>query len=401
MNAADIQGQLIAGAFDIWPFTLLVYDHLLTLEWEISRYWGEAFTLTVPNVLFFANRYGTLFGNIPVIIPYFWNSQSLTGRITTCGLSFCLVNPDKLTVLVGVMLFLRTYALYERSKRVLVLMLGVAVGTVAVGLTSDDTSINPYFGCNFTTSRSEGNSLAVAWAGVTIFDSTIFLLTLYRVFGRHRANEPDLFTILLRDGSLYFGVMVMSNLVNILTLVIGNPYSRGIATTFTNIISSIMITRLMLNLRDPALAHMSGRLPQSTTTTGNDWFAGDTVAGGSPVLDTNLDIELPERKAVPSDSRTLNAVLIHRLRSITIPLHSTTLDSCSQVEQRSHAARRDPRVASYEPHQDSSICAPTAKTRLTGPLLQTTPLYFFVIKEHYSLLVLRRPAAPKHLRRDS
>ncbi|KAJ7743009.1 hypothetical protein DFH07DRAFT_835806 [Mycena maculata] len=304
MSAADIQGQLIAGAFDIWPFTLLVYDHLLTLEWEISRYWGEAFTLTVPNVLFFANRYGSLFGNIAVIIPYFWNSQSLPGKITTCQNlesyhQYFIVGTQ---VLVGVMLFLRTYALYERSKRVLVLMLGVAVGTVAVGLwsvitsTSDDTSINLYFGCNFTTSGSEGNSLAVAWAGVTTFDSTIFLLTLYRVFGRHRANGVDLFTILLRD------VMIMSNLTNILMLI---PYSRGMVTTFTNIISSIMITRLMLNLRDPVLAHMSGRLPQSTTTTGNNWFAGDAVAGGSPVLDTNLDIELLERRAVPSDPRTL------------------------------------------------------------------------------------------------
>jgi hypothetical protein len=51
-----------------------------------------------------------------------------------------------------------------------------------------------------------------------------------------------------------------------------------------------MIARLMLNLRDPVLAHMSGRLPQSTTTTGNNWFAGDAVAGGSPVLDTNLGV---------------------------------------------------------------------------------------------------------------
>jgi multisubunit Na+/H+ antiporter MnhE subunit len=32
------------------------------------------------------------------------------------------------------MLFLRTYVLYERSIRVLVLMVGVAVGTVVVGL---------------------------------------------------------------------------------------------------------------------------------------------------------------------------------------------------------------------------------------------------------------------------
>ncbi|KAJ7823854.1 hypothetical protein B0H14DRAFT_1307128 [Mycena olivaceomarginata] len=304
MSAADIQGQLIVGAFDIWPFTLLVYDHLLTLEWEISRYWGEAFTLTVPNVLFFANRYGTLFGNIPVIIPYFWDSQTLTRNIT---------------VLVGVMLFLRTYALFERSIRVLVLMVGVAVGTVVVGLwsvitdTSDDTSINLYFGCNFTTSRSEGNSLAVAWAGVTTYDSTIFFLTLYRVFGRHRANGLDLFTILLRDGSLYFGVMVTSNLANILTLVIGNPDTRGIATTFTNIISSIMINRLMLNLRDPVLTHM----PQSTNITGNIWFAGDTTAGGSPVLGTDLDIELPERRAAPSDSRRCDIESVVRTPSET------------------------------------------------------------------------------------
>ncbi|KAF8176249.1 hypothetical protein K438DRAFT_2022725 [Mycena galopus ATCC 62051] len=344
MSPADIQGQLIAGVFDIWPFTLLVYDHLLTLDWEISRYWGEAFAPTMPNVLFFANRYGTLFGNIPVIIPYFWNTQSLAGKITTCGLSYFSCRSLEsfhqyfivgTQLLVGVMLLLRTYALYERSKRVLVLMLGVAVGTVAVGLwsviasTSSDTSITPYFGCNFPTPRSEGNSLAVAWAGVTIFDSTIFLLTLYRVFGRHRANGSDLYTILLRDGvafsfssyvpssvcasnalvpgSLYFGVMVMSNLANILMLVIGGPYSRGIVTTFTNIISSIMITRLMLNLRDPMLAHMSGRLRQSMSTTGNNWLAGDTVAGDSPVLDTNLDIELPERRAVISGSWTLRA----------------------------------------------------------------------------------------------
>ncbi|KAJ7914984.1 hypothetical protein B0H13DRAFT_1983210 [Mycena leptocephala] len=299
MSAADFQGQLyvfkstlaylsptassrIAGSFDIWPFTLLVYEFFLTLEWEISRYWGDAFTLTVPNVLC---------QNLESYHQYFIVATQ---------------------VLVGVMLILRTYALYERSKRVLALMLTVAVVTVAVGIwsvvtsTSDDSSINPYFGCTFPTSRSEGTSLAVAWAGVTIFDSTVFLLTLFRVlFGRHRDSGMDLFTVLLRDGVAFPSappVMVMSNIANIITLV---AYSRGIATTFTNIISSIMITRLMLNLRDPELAHMSGRLPQSQTTTGNNWFAGDTAAGGSPVLDTNLDIELPERRAGPSDSRTL------------------------------------------------------------------------------------------------
>ncbi|KAJ7885483.1 hypothetical protein B0H14DRAFT_2255208, partial [Mycena olivaceomarginata] len=48
---------------------LLFYDYFLVLDWEISRYWGTPFTW--PNILFFANRYGTLLGNIPVVMEYF------------------------------------------------------------------------------------------------------------------------------------------------------------------------------------------------------------------------------------------------------------------------------------------------------------------------------------------
>ncbi|KAJ7808317.1 hypothetical protein B0H14DRAFT_3482454 [Mycena olivaceomarginata] len=221
MSTADIQGQLIVGVFDIWPFALLVYDCLLTLDWEISRYWGEAFTLTVPNVLFFANRYGTLLGNIPVIIPYFWTSQSLAEKITTCDLCHNLESYHQYFIvgtqlLVGVMLFLRTYALYERSKRALVLMLGVAVGALAVGLwavitsTSDDTSY--WVG----TMPMDGISSPYYYVTVWPFPPGLCFST----------GASDALVL----GSLYFGVMVMSNLANILTLVIGNPYSRGIAT---------------------------------------------------------------------------------------------------------------------------------------------------------------------------
>ncbi|KAJ7121495.1 hypothetical protein C8R44DRAFT_981612 [Mycena epipterygia] len=319
MNTAQIQTQLNSNYyFNLVSFTLLFYDYFLTFEWEVSRYWGSAFTW--PNILFFANRYGTLLGNIPVVIH-----ENRDVRLDA------LTKPPALTlslwarcrhlesyhqyfiiatqVMVGAMLILRTYALYERSKRVLTFMLSVTVGGVIVGLWSvvtgkagdNSANLRLYFGCNYAISHSQGISLAAAWAGVAVFDCMIFLLTLYKVFTRRRPNGADLLTVLLRDGSVYFGVMVMSNLSNILTFVLGSPYTRGIATTFTNIISSIMISRLMFNLRDPALSHMSGRLSQSTTVTaGNVMFApylGASGPGGSPELDTDatMDIELPER----------------------------------------------------------------------------------------------------------
>ncbi|KAJ7728693.1 hypothetical protein DFH07DRAFT_757192 [Mycena maculata] len=54
---------------------LLFYDYFLTLNWEVSRYWGSK--LAFANVLFYLNRYGTLFGTIPVVLQYFWTAESM------------------------------------------------------------------------------------------------------------------------------------------------------------------------------------------------------------------------------------------------------------------------------------------------------------------------------------
>ncbi|KAJ7691050.1 hypothetical protein B0H17DRAFT_1063963 [Mycena rosella] len=316
MSAIQIQSQLNSNYyFNLVSFSLLFYDYFLTLGWEVERYWGTPSTW--PHILFLGNRYGTLLGNIPVVIQYFWTGNSTPKKISICrGLeSYHQYFIIATQLMVGAMLILRTYALYERDRRVLAVLVSVAAGAVAVAIWSvftgktGDTqdNLHLYFGCNYGISHTQGVSLATAWAGVAGFDCLIFLLTLWKVLTRHRLHATNLLTVLLRDGSVYFLVMFMSNLSNIITFVFGTPYTRGIATTFTNIISSIMISRLMLNLRDPALSHMSGRRSQSTgtrITTGNIRFAPfwrPTTSGTVPELDTDatmtLDIELQDRAA--------------------------------------------------------------------------------------------------------
>ncbi|KAJ7121496.1 hypothetical protein C8R44DRAFT_166641 [Mycena epipterygia] len=277
MNAAQIQAQLNSNYyFNLVSFTLLFYDYFLTLEWEISRYWSSAFTW--PNILFFANRYGTLLGNIPVVIEYFSSTNGTPEKVTSrCRHleSYHQYFIIATQALVAALLILRTYALYDRNKLVLAFMLSVAVGAFIVGIWSvitakagdDGTILRLYFGCNYAISHSQGITLAAAWAGVAVLDCMIFLLTLYRTCTRRRPSSGDLFTVLLRDGSVYFGVMVVSNLSNILTFVLSSPFTRGIATTFTNIISSIILSRLMFNLRDPALSHISRRPELDTEAT--------------------------------------------------------------------------------------------------------------------------------------
>ena len=63
-------------------------------------------------------------------------------------------------------------------------------------------------------------------------------------------------------GVLYFGVITVANLVNILTFLKGEAYMRSVFPAFANIIASIMISRLMMNLRKHSTAQAERRRVQ-------------------------------------------------------------------------------------------------------------------------------------------
>ncbi|KAJ7488191.1 hypothetical protein FB451DRAFT_1226641 [Mycena latifolia] len=307
MNTIEVQRQLNSNYyFNLISFTLLFYDYFLTFEWEVSRYWGSRWT--VPNVLFFLNRYGTLLGTIPLVLQYFWVAEPTLQKLAICEHlhSYHQYFAVATQILIGIMLIIRTHALYERNRRVLAFMVCVAAGVIAVGIWSviagpgaatvdDAEELHLYNGCSSSVPSSQAIGLAAAWAGMGVFDCTIFLLTLYRALTKPSSHGYNLLTVLLRDGSIYFGVMVMLTLSNILTFIYGGLYTRGLPTTFINVISSLMITRLMLNLRDPALSSMLGR-SGNTTLTGPALFS-TYVASNAPVGDPNqcTDIELELR----------------------------------------------------------------------------------------------------------
>ncbi|KAJ7436695.1 hypothetical protein FB451DRAFT_1307041 [Mycena latifolia] len=278
MDNAEIQRELNANYYlNLVAFTLLFYEYFLTLDWEVSRYWAVEFKW--PNLLFFANRYGALLGNIPVVIQFFWTTPSspnkLIVRSLPCRCS-SLETYHQYFILatqfvVGAMLLLRTYALYERNNRILAFIAVVSAGTIGVavwavlsGKTGDNgVNLPLYIGCTYAISHSKSLGLAGAWAGMATFDSMIFILTLYRAFSRHNANGLNLLGVLLRDGSVL--IIVAASLSNILTFL---PYTRGVVTTFANIIAAIMISRLMLNIRDPALSMRPEERSRSTAWTG-------------------------------------------------------------------------------------------------------------------------------------
>ncbi|KAJ3745701.1 hypothetical protein DFH05DRAFT_1523972 [Lentinula detonsa] len=95
--------------------------------------------------------------------------------------------------------------------------------------------------------------VAAAWEALFLYDSMLFLMTLHKAYKtRHELRQErlriPLVVIILRDGSIYFGVMALANLVNISTFYYPDPFLRGALCTFASSMSVTMMSRLMINL---------------------------------------------------------------------------------------------------------------------------------------------------------
>ncbi|KAF8240708.1 hypothetical protein L208DRAFT_513619 [Tricholoma matsutake] len=138
-------------------------------------------------------------------------------------------------IIVGFLLILRTYALYDRSWRALLFMLVVAGGvivlgtwTVVKGVHGPEPNSNwTGVGCVPSLNKAPAIRYAAAWSGALVFDIVIFTMTIYKSVRRSRVGNRSLTHILLRDGAIYFGIMAAVTLSNILSFLVRlSPLSR-------------------------------------------------------------------------------------------------------------------------------------------------------------------------------
>ncbi|THH31003.1 hypothetical protein EUX98_g3189 [Antrodiella citrinella] len=136
--------------------------------------------------------------------------------------------------LVATLLIVRTYALYNRDRKILGLMKPEYVfGQWAVLTPHGPTPPQPIgVGCNVNLSDLQG---IFAWSIMLLFDCLIFGLTLVRAICLSRTVRRTLFDIMLRDGTMYFACMAGANLGNIVTFLVCPPGLKGVPTTFTNV----------------------------------------------------------------------------------------------------------------------------------------------------------------------
>ncbi|KAL5485603.1 hypothetical protein ACEPAI_6644 [Sanghuangporus weigelae] len=270
--------------YSLASVVLLYYDHLLTFPMEVRRVWRRR--LTLSSVLFLVNRYAVFGGYIFVLYMSFFppvdniESRAAVSRVifsvtfmpSSCKW-FCRVGGylSLLTQIVAsILLSLRTYALYNRSWKVLCFVSLLGLSTVITSA----WAINGVFGIlvSFGLAGGGGDVFRTCVSGhvnhklfvatvllSTVFDGVVFLLTVTRTVqivcqNKKSGARADLPQLLMRDGSIYFSIMIVANLVNVIIFSDKSipstefAQSTGNNAMLSHVISVTMISRLVLNL---------------------------------------------------------------------------------------------------------------------------------------------------------
>ncbi|KAI0071350.1 hypothetical protein K474DRAFT_1712537 [Panus rudis PR-1116 ss-1] len=263
--------------------TILYYDWLLTLPEEIQLYWRHQWSIT--SLFYLLNRYCTLLVHIPVAIefyvdvpretyvdfsvspvPHRTNDNHVTSQLPTSRSIPSIVQRSADKRLALVLLTIRTYALYGRSQAILRFLIAWIAITFSVGVwalvvgqrlpgSPPDLIITPWSNsCLTGFSVDQTHYLAVAWAIAMAFDVIIFILTLYKRLQVGRTLHNSLFTLmeLFTSGTISVGTVVIRAHEPFVCLSLVQKYRAIIdVTTLTNVIGATLMSRLMLNIRDP------------------------------------------------------------------------------------------------------------------------------------------------------
>ncbi|KAK7461927.1 hypothetical protein VKT23_008358 [Stygiomarasmius scandens] len=234
--------------FQLAAFVMVVYDHILTFPEEVNYIWGQK--LNGATLLFFINRYITPIEFIVVLVAF--HQQNWPPEVCDRFVAFEGAATIALVTIAELVMILRVYALYGRPIPLLSFLLLALIGQViisSIGIVSGFAAPfpPPLHGCVLTGTRALFPAL---WVAPLILDSIIFLLTVWRT-RRYLSQHVSTAYVLMRDGTIYFFLIFMANASNVIIYYTAADDLKAFGASFSQLITSLMISRLIINLRRP------------------------------------------------------------------------------------------------------------------------------------------------------
>jgi len=238
--------------------TIILYDHVTTLDQEVELIWKAPWTF--GKLLFLMNRYYPL-------ATVIYNNYTLFSNDLTDEFCVTWFRWQSWTALVGVMmaeliLQVRLYALYFLDRGILLFMMASFVASTATAatimgivLSSVDAHANLIPGLPFCIPSNVKGYTYAFWIPISAFESLLCGMAIFRGFqafhyqlsffksGRH------LVSLLLRDSIVYYLIVFATYFTNLVMWSTNQLGLIEIPGGFTMAMSCVMGNRLILNVR--------------------------------------------------------------------------------------------------------------------------------------------------------
>ncbi|KAJ6511718.1 hypothetical protein DFH09DRAFT_1197865 [Mycena vulgaris] len=273
----------IYRCFFLAGLVILIYDHLLTFGSEVKHIWSSR--LRPSTCWFLAVRYIGLAASITISVFYFGDLSHEVCVKMQMAWELLLVMQE---VLVECTLGLRVLAMYGLNLWILLCLLPAGGLSASLALWAIVKYGRPQMlsapglsGCHTSIPRDSAFRLAGAWEAQIVCDTLVFALTVRRAYVQRRASPRYMGTMMERmvtDGAMYFGLIVIANIANLLTFYLGDVRPSiilqprvhtlqvllsGLLSWFTTSLSVTLLCRLMLNLHDAAGVGIDTDVPGS------------------------------------------------------------------------------------------------------------------------------------------
>ncbi|KDQ58717.1 hypothetical protein JAAARDRAFT_193248 [Jaapia argillacea MUCL 33604] len=249
-----------------------LYDHLITIDQEVDLIWARRWS--PPKTLFIINRYlGELV--LLVNVSYFSNQEmSNQGYVNPAKKTQKLTNTlsGKAVILfqawgnsiafwaTQIIMQTRIYAMYGQSRRVAyflgtcfiveVIIMATIMIFVNVRTTVVPETISEYVQC---TLQNMPDFYFAMWVPICAFESILFLFATWKgvsyLMTLGKWSGKSLMHVLVRDNILYFLLILLSCLANMVVLLVFTAKWLEIPSTFSTAIVCIIGSRLMFNMR--------------------------------------------------------------------------------------------------------------------------------------------------------
>ncbi|KAI0255148.1 hypothetical protein BJV78DRAFT_820553 [Lactifluus subvellereus] len=307
---------LVAHILSFVPYVVVWYDYFLTLSDEIDLFWTRRGRFSLFPFFFFLNRYVSLAGDLPIVVFGVIGGTSFMVRVpagpavhcwhldphnaVTAPLQSCKTSRlyHMVLQLIQQSIVAGAYTPFSASRRsprhhyilalcvmqidaiyksrwvlallMLIIVVGAAVASWSIYLLV--AQHRPYFmvsstflGCRRPLSDTEGFYSAISWTGALVLDTSVFLLLLWKAVTIGRGVR--LYNVIMRNGTIYYTILSLVNLSNILVLRFATPALKTSMTSLANALAPTLISRLILNLRAES-TRTAIQSPEATTQNG-------------------------------------------------------------------------------------------------------------------------------------